>query len=544
MRGRTGRDADLPFRRETRSMRRRPLRHRPASTLDWIVPILSVWLCLAASVFLVTPARADAAPNPRPCDIYAAAGTPCVAAHSSVRALFAGYAGPLYRVKRASDGASSDIGLLGPGDYANGPAQDAFCAGTTCTVTLVYDQTPRHNDLAVEGKGGNGAADVGVPADALPVTAGGHPVYGLSFSGGMGYRDDATSGVAVNGQPESAYMVTSGTHANDLCCFDYGNAETDNKDDGNGHMDALNFGTACITPCTGDGPWVHADLENGLFMSDEGLNLDRRDRGRPGPYVTAVLRNNGQNYLALKSGDARNGALALDYAGPEPQNKAGYSPLHQEGAIVLGTGGDDSNRGIGSFFEGAMTAGVPSNTADSQGQADIVAVGYGGPTGLFGTLQPGSEVSLMTSRPNSSAYLRHQKNDGVQTVVTQVIQPWWSQRDRAAATWIVRRGFANQGCLSFESRDLPGAFLTHVRDVLQVQPADGTAAFAGAGTFCTAPGFDGQGTSFQSVDVPGEYVRVYRGLGFIASDGGPQPYDDASSWPVDVSFRVTPPLNP
>lgn len=32
-------------------------------------------------------------------------------------------------------------------------------------------------------------------------------------------------------------MVTSGTHYNGGCCFDYGNAETDNHDDGAGTME-------------------------------------------------------------------------------------------------------------------------------------------------------------------------------------------------------------------------------------------------------------------------------------------------------------------
>src|SRR5688500_19497810 len=36
-----------------------------------------------------------------PCDIYAAAGTPCVTAHSTVRSLSSRYSGPLYQVKRA-----------------------------------------------------------------------------------------------------------------------------------------------------------------------------------------------------------------------------------------------------------------------------------------------------------------------------------------------------------------------------------------------------------------------------------------------------------
>ena len=38
-----------------------------------------------------------------PCDIYGAAHTPCVAAHSTTRALYASYNGPLYQVKRLSD---------------------------------------------------------------------------------------------------------------------------------------------------------------------------------------------------------------------------------------------------------------------------------------------------------------------------------------------------------------------------------------------------------------------------------------------------------
>ena len=39
----------------------------------------------------------------RPCDIYAAGGTPCVAAHSVVRSLYAAYTGkPLYTLSRAS----------------------------------------------------------------------------------------------------------------------------------------------------------------------------------------------------------------------------------------------------------------------------------------------------------------------------------------------------------------------------------------------------------------------------------------------------------
>ncbi|MEN3361980.1 MAG: non-reducing end alpha-L-arabinofuranosidase, partial [Mycobacteriales bacterium] len=145
---------------------------------------------------LVATAGSSQAAGPLPCDIYGSTGAPCVAAHSTTRALFAAYNGNLYQVRRASDNATTNIGLLAAGGYANAAAQDSFCANTTCIITVIYDQSSRHNDLTIEGPGGAGGQDTGVPADALPVTAGGHIVYGASFSGVMGYRDNSTSGVA------------------------------------------------------------------------------------------------------------------------------------------------------------------------------------------------------------------------------------------------------------------------------------------------------------------------------------------------------------
>ena len=316
-----------------------------------------------------------------PCDIYASAGTSCVAAHSTVRALFAAYSGNLYQVKRASDNTTSDIGVLTAGGYANAAAQDSFCANTSCTITIIYDQSARHNDLTIEGSGTAGGQDVGADASALPVTAGGHKVYGVYIAAGTGYRHRVGAGVAVNGQPEGMYMVASGTHVNNGCCFDYGNVEADVADTGNGHMDAVNLGTTCyFGPCTGNGPWVAADLENGLF---QGHGSNTANLGNSSPYVTALLKNNGQNNFALKGGNSQSGDLTTWYDGAEPDSS--YSPMHQEGSIVLGTGGDNSNRSVGSFFEGVMTAGYPTDAADNAVQANIVGVGYSGSTGFSPT---------------------------------------------------------------------------------------------------------------------------------------------------------------
>jgi hypothetical protein len=55
----------------------------------------------------------------------------------------------------------------------------------------------------------------------------------------------------------------------------------------------------------------------------------------------------------------------------------GYSPQKKQGAIILGTGTDGSNTGVGIWFEGAMTMGAPPDATDEAVQANIVAAGYG-----------------------------------------------------------------------------------------------------------------------------------------------------------------------
>ena len=360
-----------------------------------------------------------------PCDIYAADGTPCVAAHSTTRALFAAYNGPLYQVKRASDGATSNIDTLSAGGYANAAAQDSFCAGTTCTITEIYDQSGHGNNLTPGPAGGNGKADTPANASALPVMAGGNKVYGVDISPGNGYRDDSTSGVATGSSPQGAYMVTSATRVNNGCCFDYGNAETNNDDNGNGHMDAVYFGTLCwFGPCTGSGPWVQADLENGLFSGGNGNNPN--NDGNTSAFVTALVKNNGTSTYAIKGGNADSGGLSTWYSGSLPTT-SGYMPMHQEGAIILGVGGDNSNSSAGDFFEGVMTAGYPTDAADNAVQANIVSVGYSFPggSGATGTIVAGDNGAKCVDNNNGSGTPGNK------------VQIWDCDGNTAAQNWTV-----------------------------------------------------------------------------------------------------------
>uniref|UniRef100_UPI0027DEB157 arabinofuranosidase catalytic domain-containing protein n=1 Tax=Streptomyces sp. HPF1205 TaxID=2873262 RepID=UPI0027DEB157 len=131
-----------------------------------------------------------------------------------------------------------DIGLLSAGGYADASAQDSFCANTTCLITVIYDQSGRNNNLTQAPAGSAaGGPDNLANATAAPTLVGGHKAYGVFVAPGTGYRNNHTSGIATGDNPEGMYAIFDGTHYNGGCCFDYGNAETDSRDDGNGTME-------------------------------------------------------------------------------------------------------------------------------------------------------------------------------------------------------------------------------------------------------------------------------------------------------------------
>ncbi|MDX3111430.1 arabinofuranosidase catalytic domain-containing protein, partial [Nonomuraea angiospora] len=154
-----------------------------------------------------TPTVTPPPSSNQPCDLYASGGTPCVAAHSTTRALYASYNGSLYQVRRSSDNTTQNIGVLSAGGYANAAAQDSFCAGTTCLITIIYDQSGRGNHLTQAPPGGfpgpaPGGYDNLANATAAPTTINGHKAYGVFVAPGTGYRNNNTNGIARGDQPE------------------------------------------------------------------------------------------------------------------------------------------------------------------------------------------------------------------------------------------------------------------------------------------------------------------------------------------------------
>ncbi|GIH67683.1 arabinofuranosidase catalytic domain-containing protein [Microbispora siamensis] len=314
----------------------------------------------------------------KPCDIYAVGGTPCVAAHSTTRALYHSYSGNLYQVRRSSDNATRDIGVLAAGGTANAAAQDSFCAGTTCVITVIYDQSGHGNNMLYQGPGGAGGKDTPATATSESLTVGGSKAYSLYIKPGNSYwRDGHLTGVPTGSAPEGMYMVTSGTHVNSGCCFDYGNSETTRKADGAGAMDAIYFGTSCwFGGCSGTGPWVQADLEWGLYPGGS-QSWNPNQRAFTSKFVTAMLKNNGTSRFAIKGGNAQTGGMTTMWDGALPP---GYSPMKKQGAIILGSGGDccatNTNLSQGTFYEGAIVSGYPSDATENAVQTNVTSAGY------------------------------------------------------------------------------------------------------------------------------------------------------------------------
>jgi hypothetical protein len=416
-----------------------------------------------------------------PCDLYQAANTPCGAGHSTVRALYSAYTGPLYQLQRASDKTTKDV-MVGSGGFADTTVQTSFCSGTTCTIPLIYDQSPNGNHLRVTWWGywmqnGGNPAD----ANAAKITVGGHTVYGIRVGGAVkdvGYRtgvalagtasvtkgsttvtfstpqtlpantiliftiqakdcvpdswpnnckvarnftsaaitaattvtlkaayqgtsststvarNETTFGIAIDDEAEAMYSVFDGKIYSNWCCTDYGNAEMTGIDEGHATMEALYWGadTQFGQSGGGSGPWVAADLEDGMYEGYENgsMKVASNTSITGFPYVTGMLKGlsakdcpsglTSSGCFALKAGNSTSGKLEWKFSATTKNYGArppGYSPQKKQGAIILATGGDSSNTGNGIWFEGAIAKGAVPDATDDAIQANIVAAGYG-----------------------------------------------------------------------------------------------------------------------------------------------------------------------
>ena len=322
-----------------------------------------------------------------PCDIYAGAdapATPCAAAYSTVRLLLGTYSGPLYQVRKGGSkagwgGTTMNIGFI-PGGFADAVSQDTFCGSATCTVSKLYDQSGKANDLTVAPAGcytGGAGLMPDNESDATmhSTTLNGHKVYPLYMVPQDGYRNNSASGIPIAYGSQGIYEVADGTRTSGQCCWDFGNASTNNCNSGN--MAAIFFEKNTFWGYgAGPGPWFMADFEAGVWAGGSGpsnvQNTSLPSSAVPFAFGTISTMSQGTTpQYSIKVGNAQSGSLTTAYDGPMPNR------LTLSGGIVLGIHQDNENGAQGTFFEGAITSGRPTAATDALVFANVQAAGYG-----------------------------------------------------------------------------------------------------------------------------------------------------------------------
>ena len=270
-------------------------------------------------------------------------------------------------------------------DTPTRPRRTRSAPTRSASSTVIYDQSGKGNHLYQAPPGpffpgpAKGGFDTQPIADMAPITIGGHKAYGVYIMPGMGFRNNDATGLAINDEPEGIYYVVDGTHYDSGCCFDYGNSSTNGRAVGTGTMETTYFGTATAWGSgSGPGPWIMADMEAGLFSGYNAKQNVANPTIDSWRFVTAVVNGGGGNRWDLRGGNAQKGGLTTFYSGIRPGSltNSSYYPMHKQGAILLGNGGDNGNGSAGTFYEGVMTTGYPTEATTDAVQANIVAARY------------------------------------------------------------------------------------------------------------------------------------------------------------------------
>lgn len=209
-----------------------------------------------------------------PCDIYAAAGTPCAAAHSVVRALYSSFAGRLYQLQRAGDNATVDILPLAAGGFADVAAHEAFCAADPPTPTPAPTPGPP-----------------GLPAFGTVVRLQPLAVPGAGYAFRHCYSQGFVTPAADSGDDHRFTLVPALSGAA-----------------GAVSLRSVNYETEYIAPMPGDGGRA------GIVPTPAALDASWAVAAAPGGGFTLTTLGASRGVLAV--GDSLTGTCAHSYAAP------------------------------------------------------------------------------------------------------------------------------------------------------------------------------------------------------------------------------------
>jgi hypothetical protein len=217
------------------------------------------------------------------------------------------------------------------------------------------------------------------------LTVGTNSVYGLYMRPHEGYRNNDAVNTPEGEEEAGIYMVAagSGTRSNVPlgCCWSFGISSRNNCYGGVGATNALFFGSAFWGSGAGTGPWFMGDFESGVWAGGTAGSIvgdpfvvNVNNPSMTMDYAFGILKTRPNNY-ALRMGDAQQGNLTTAYDGATPTAMA--AGWQMGSGIILGITIDNTNAGQGTFFEGAITAGRPSDALDQAIFQNVRAAGYG-----------------------------------------------------------------------------------------------------------------------------------------------------------------------
>jgi len=331
-----------------------------------------------------------------PCDIYREAGQPCVAAYSTVRRLLAEYEGPLYQIRSQSSlqntgsgGKTQDVPQTSDG-FADLAKVKSACAQTFCSVSVIYDQSGNGNHLSVAKagpkSGGPNADQDDFEASATPdsFAISGRQAFPLYLDARQGYRLPGRGNGVPRGQAaQGIYLLADGTRAATGCCWEFGNAV---RPAIFGDPSALFFGAEMGNRGAGPGPWFLADFGGGNWAGgsaagDPGFGAgslwspvppNPANPSLPSQLALGFLKLDRSGWaLRMADASADSSTITTAYQGKAPKS------FSLDGSVVLGVSSENGNDSWGTFYEGAIVAGFPSDDTEHSILENIRAAGYG-----------------------------------------------------------------------------------------------------------------------------------------------------------------------
>ena len=188
-------------------------------------------------------------------------------------------------------------------------------------------------------------------------------------------------------------------------------------------MEAIYFGNIKVWGLgTGNGPWIMADMENGLF-SGSNVHLNSGDPTVNFRFTTAVIKGQPGNWAIGAATPVRRPVDLLERSAPlglQPDAQGGRDhPRHRR---------RQKKGAAGTFYEGVMTSGFPSDATENAVQSNIVAAGYSpssGGGGATGTIVSGVNGAKCVDNNNASGANGNK------------VQMWDCNGNAAAQNWTV-----------------------------------------------------------------------------------------------------------